>query len=156
MSLTTNVRNRIVDALNTAFNAIGVDVLTKMPKAKVRDNKAPIAWEYFVADHIEARARARLAAAKRAAIVAGVIFDHEKFPREPGTNEPIFNGEHVVVWLEVGNGATRVNASKMSEYLIAKGIDAKVVADAYEHASSRTRPPHSFKVSLVASETPGK
>jgi hypothetical protein len=156
MSLTTNVRNRIVDAINVAFDAIGVDVLTKMPKPKMRDNKSPIAWEYYVADHVAARARARLNNAKRAAINAGVIFDHEKFPRDPGTNEPVFSGEHVVVWLEVKTPATRVSADKMSEFLIAKGVDAKLIADAYASASSKTRPPHEFKVSLVAGETTGK
>jgi hypothetical protein len=156
MSLTTTVRNRLVDAINVAFDAIGFDVLTKMPKPKVRDNKSPIAWEYYVADHLAARARARLTTAKKAAIAAGVLFDHEKFPREAGTREPIFSGEHVIVWLEVKSPTTRVNADKMSEYLITKGVDAKVVADAYASASSKTRPAHEFKVSLVASDPTGK
>jgi hypothetical protein len=145
-----------MDAINMAFDAIGFDALTKMPKPKVRDNRAPIAWEYFVADHLAARSRARLNTAKKAAIAAGVIFDHEKHPREAGTNEQVFNGEHVVVWLSVKTPATFVSANKMSEYLIAKGMDAKIVGDAYAHASSKARPAHEFKVSLVASETPAK
>jgi hypothetical protein len=156
MSLTTNVRNRLMDAINMAFDMVGNDAATKMPRMKVRDNKGPIAWEFFVASHISARARARLDLARRAAIASGIIFDHTKNPREAGTNEQVYNGEHVAVWLTVRNAATTVSADKMSTYLIEKGVDAKLVADAYLAASSKARPAHEFKVSLVASEPTGK
>jgi hypothetical protein len=156
MSLTINMRNRLMDAINVAFDWVGTSPETKMPRAKVRDNKAPIAWEYFVASHVASRARARLDMAKRAAIAAGIIFDHTKTPRNAGTNEQVYSGEHVTVWLSVRSGANKVDADMMSDYLIRNGVNPKVVTDAYAHASSKTRPAHDFKVSLVASDPGGK
>lgn len=148
MSLTNTVKNRLIDALHVAFDAIGISE-PKMPRLKKGDNKAAIAWEYYVADDLESRANARLKEAKRRAMIAGVIFDPEKEPREPGVNEPVYVGEQVAVWVEVRRGSKKVNADLMSEYLIKKGVDAKLVADAYASALSMTRPAHVFRVSLV-------
>lgn len=147
MSLTTRVRNKLIDAINTAFDAVGNTMDNKMPKSK--DNRSPVAWEYFVSYHILTRARVRFEAARKAAIAASIIFDHEKAPREPGTNDPIYEGDHVIVWLTVRNPATRVSADVMSEYLIKHGVDAKVVTDAYMAATSKMRPAHEFKASLA-------
>lgn len=156
MSLTTNIRNRLLDAINVAFAAIGTDVHTKMPKLKKGDNKSPVAWEYFVSSHLVTLANARFDVAKRAAISVGVIFDHEKFPREPGTNEPIFHGEHVAVWLTVRNASTRVNPDVMVEYLSSHGVSQSLLDEAYQAASKPTKPPHIFKASLVASDPVSK
>lgn len=152
MSLTQRTRNRIIDAVNTAFNAIGTGE-SRMPQTKKGDNTSPIAWEYFVAYFLNAQAGARLKAAKQAAIEVGIIFDHEASPREPGTNEPVFEGEHVTVWLQVKKGSKRVDAAKMATYLIAHGISEDVVDAATKYASSTSRPPHEFKPALVAADT---
>ena len=156
MSLTTNMRNRLMDNINVAVDAIGVAADTKMPKPKTKSNRGPIAWKYFIAWQVCARAKARLEEAKKEAIQSGVIFDHEKHPRDPGTNEQVYADEFVAVWLTVRNPATRVNADKMAEYLIAKGVDAKLIADAYAEATSKSRPAHEFRVSLIAVDTPSK
>lgn len=154
MSLTQNVRNRIIDAMNVAFDAIGTSAETKMPRRKGGDNRASIAWEYFVSWYLASRARVRHETAKKHAAVAGIIFDHVNHPREEGTNEEIYHGEHVSVWLEVKRGYTRVDPDRMSTYLINKGVDPKLVTDAYMHASTKTRPAHEFKPSLVAPDMP--
>ena len=152
MSLSQRTRNRVVDAINVAFAGIGTGE-TKMPPVKKGDNKSAIAWEYFLAHFLNTLAAARLKTAKANAVEAGILFDHEKDPRPPGTNEPIFEGEHVVVWLQVKRGSTRVDPAKMAAYLTANGVAGTIVQAAVEHASSTSKPPHEFKPALVAAST---
>lgn len=152
MSLSNTIRNRIVDGINTAFTAIGLSAETKMPRAKKGDNQAPIAWELYVSDHLMRLAKARNDAARRQAIDAGIMFDHERNPREPGTNEQLYNGEHVAVWVIVNKGSTRVDYNKMVTYLASHGVNQKVIDGAVLFGTSVTRPAHSFKVALVAPE----
>lgn len=156
MSLTTSVKNRLLDAINVAFDAVGFDIHTKMPRTSKGDNKAPVAWEYFVSNHLMTRARARFEAARKQAVQAGVIFDHEKFPREPGTIETVFTGEHVSVLLTVNNPATRIDADKLCAYLIEKGVKPKLVEAAYTHATEKSRPAHVFRVALLSENGTGK
>ena len=153
MSLTQTVRNRLIDAINTTFDAIGVEGESKMPRKRNGDtrlNSAPIAYEYFVSQYLATRARARAEAAKKRAIAADVIFDHINHPRDEGTNEQIYTSDLVNVWVEVKRSSTSVDPDRMSNYLLGKGVSAKLLAEAYEHASSKRRPPHEFKASLVA------
>lgn len=152
MSLTTTLRNRLIDSINVAFDAIGVDPPTKMPRLKKADNRSPAAWEYFIASHIASRARKRLDVAKAHAIEAGVIFDPTKAPRTEGTNEQVFSGEHVSIWLTVRTAATRVDVDKLCDYLTKNGVKTELVAKAYNQAKYKSSPAHEFKVSLVAND----
>lgn len=152
MSITTTVKNRLVDAMNMAFAAIGKTVETKMPRLKKGDNRAGIAWEYFLSSHVLALARAREADAKKAAISAGVLFDHEKHPREPGDGGVIYMGEQVIVTLTVSKPSTTVNATRMGDWLINNGVSAELVDAATKYATTKNRPAHSFKASLAVSD----
>lgn len=142
MTVTSRVRNRITDAINMAFSAVGVSADTCSPQS--RDNKAPIAWEYFIAGHLTALASGRFKKAKADAIKAGILFDHDEHPKPTGMYEPLYDGEHIAIELEVKRPSQRVNASKMSEYLVAKGVSPKLLADATEFATSTNRAAHVF------------
>ena len=87
MPISSRVRIRLTDAINTMFGGIGSANGTKIPKSS--DNKAPIAWEYWLSSHLLALAKGRFASARIEAIKAGIIFDHEKDQRTPGTNEQV-------------------------------------------------------------------
>jgi hypothetical protein len=63
------------------------------------------AFEYWLTCHMLTMIKARQAAAKKAAIDAGVIFDSERDPRPPGTKRREYiRGDQVAIWLTVKNG----------------------------------------------------
>lgn len=150
MALTSKKRNEIIDAINVAFNDIGRTGATAQPRSK--DNRAPIAWRLFIARHLEMLAAARLKVAKRDAIEAGVMFDPDKSPRAPGTQELIYTGDQVGVWLEVRAPGTRVDADRMVQFLRDKKVAWKTIQEAVSYATVENKPAHVFKVSLVTSE----
>lgn len=150
MALTPRRRNELIDAINVAFKDIGNVAPTKPPRTK--SNQGPAAWEYFVARHLEGLAAGRIKQAKREAISAGVIFDHEKQPREPGTNEMIYTGEQVGVWLEVREPGTRIDTVRLVEHLQSKKVAQKVIDEAVAYATVTNKPAHVFRVSLLTNE----
>lgn len=143
MAMTARVKNKIMDTLNLAFSAIGTTLNTRPPKLP-KNNTAPYAWELFVANHLYTMATARRKKAREQAIQVGVLFDHEKEPREPGTDEIVYEDDHVVVTLAVNNPATRINPDLLVNYLDGK-VDAELLRDAVRHATFQTRPAHEFK-----------
>ena len=144
-----------MDALNRAFSDIGTDTLTKGPRS--RENTGPTAWEYFVSYHLAGLAKARLDAAKKACVKAGILFDHEKFPREPGDSGLVFTGEHVGVMLTVKRPGERIDTDKLHLALQNRGVKESVIQEAYEEAKYYTRPAHEFRPTLVVNDnTNGK
>lgn len=151
MPLSSRVKNKVIDAVNQAFSSIGAEAHTRPPKT--RDNLGPIAWEYFVSWHLLSRAKARLEGAKKQCIKAGIIFDHEKFPREPGEGGLIYSGEQVGVMLTVKSAGTRTDIDKFCAALKAKGVKEHIVDECRTEAEYSTRPAHEFRPTLVVSDT---
>ena len=143
MTMTARLKNKLVDTINTTFSAIGVSPNTRPPKIP-KSNTAPSAWELFIANHLYTMASARRKKAREQAILTGVLFDHEKEPREPGTDEIVYEDEHVVVFLTVNNPSTRINPDMLLTYLVDK-VDASVLEAATKYATFQTRPAHEFK-----------
>lgn len=150
MALSSRLKNRLMDAINVAFGDVGATPDTRPPKTK--DNRGPLAWEYFVADHLAKIAKARLAKAKAAAIKAGILFDHEKFPRKPGDNGLVFTGEQVGVFLTVKTPGKRIDTDKLYEALIARNVSERILNEAYEYAEYFTKPAHEFRPTLVVND----
>lgn len=152
MPLSSRVKNKIIDAVNLTFSSIGATPDTR--PAKTRDNAGPILWEYFIAWHLNTRAKSRLDSAKAECIKAGVMFDPEKHPREPSDGGLITTGEYVGVFLTVKNPSTRINTDTLRNALLDAGVKEAVIDKAYAAAEYKTRPPHEFKPVLVINDNP--
>jgi hypothetical protein len=146
MSLSSRVKNKLVDSINTCFASIGHAAGMKMPKCE--SNLAPAAWEYFVAKHVYSLAGKRKDAAEKAAIEAGVIFDSEKTPHQPG-REMTFNGEIIAIALQVREGSERVNVVAFEAQLRILGVKQSIIDKAREAATTTSRPAHIFTPYLV-------
>jgi hypothetical protein len=153
MAMSSKVKARIIDTINTTLSSIGRD---KTTKPAMKSNTSPIAWEFFVVDHLKKMIAARAKEAQRAAITAGVIFDNEKFPKESGTNETVYSDEFVSVHLTVNQSGTKVNTNKLLAYLAANKVDEALLQRAIDSATEATKPAHRFAPSLIVSDTNDK
>lgn len=143
MSLTARVKNKLIDDINTFFKTIGTTTSTR-PAKVVKRNTAVIAWEFFIAKHLHTMASARRKKATEEAIAAGIIFDHEKHPREPGTDEIVYEDDYLSVFVTVSKPSVRINPDMLIKYLDTR-IDTKLLDAAVKHATFETRPAHEFK-----------
>ena len=154
MSLSSRVKNKIVDTINTTFASLGHANGMRMPKSD--SNLEPLAWELYVAKHVLSLAEKRKDKAELEAAKAGLINDKEKNPKPAGTREIIYTGNVVSISVEVRNPSPRVNVTKVLEYLVAKKVDAKLLADAVEQATTYTKPAHVFTPILITNDAIGK
>jgi hypothetical protein len=141
----------LIDNINVALADIGKRTPTKPPRAA--DNTSSIAFEYWLTCHMLTMIKARQAAAKKAAIDAGVIFDSERDPRPPGTSEEVYRGDQVAIWLTVKNGGVSYDGKAMYQYLAdTKKVPLKLLVDALDASKKTARPAHSFMASLVSEQ----
>ncbi len=150
MPLDVTRANVKAEAINTAFKNIGTPAGngTAMPRG-AKANLEPIAWEVFMAKHLSKIAKAREAKAIKAAIVAGVMFDHEKNREPAGTNRVVYDGEVVRIDLSVGTGGAGIDHPGYVASLLAAGVDPKLLTRLANKHATVTAAPHSFSASLV-------
>jgi hypothetical protein len=159
MALSSRVRGRMMDAINTTFDSVGpaptysgaVAPNTKQPKNDA--NNAAAAWEYFIAKHLLARAQKRKDLAEKNAIEAGVIIAKDpKNLRFLGQHGPIYNNGDVMITLEVKKGAERVNTENLVSYLVLKGVKMKLLEEALEKSTTVFDPSYTFTPILLGDE----
>lgn len=148
MALSSRTKNKLTDAVNTCFHNIGKKNGTAMPSSE--RNEEPIAYELWLASQLSTLADKRKALAQTVAAREGVINDKEKDPKPPGTREVIYNGDVVSIALEVRQPATRVDADRMIDFLIQKGISSKLLFEAKDYATVQNRASHVFSPMLIA------
>ena len=113
------------------------------------NNGESYAWDYFIATKIEKFGKAKKEAAQKAAIKNGVMFDHEKSPRPPGTDEAIYSGDVVSIRCAVKNAASKVDVTKLRQLLISRGLVSGSTLDALiEQVTTKNREPHTFTCEL--------
>lgn len=154
MAVTTRLRNKITDGINTLFASIGTTKETKVPKLS-KSNVAMIAWEYYVAKRLDTMASARRKEATKQAVEAGVIFDHEKHPREAGTTDKVYEDENILILVSVSSPSTSYNAQKLIAFLEAS-LDAQgleLLEEAKRLAVTVRRPAHEFKPIVKTTDT---
>jgi hypothetical protein len=149
--LSSSDKNKLIDKINTAFSNIGKSNGTRLPTSS--NNRDPIAWDLFVAQHVTSLANKRKEAAERAAVRAGVINDKEKDPRPAGTKDMIYSGEQMAVLLSVNTAAERINAAKVYDYLLDHGVDADLLNKAMLQATTHARPPHVYSAYILTADT---
>lgn len=150
MALSSRMKNKIVDTMNTVFASIGNANGMRMPKSE--DNRESLAWDFHIAKHVLALAEKRKARAEEALVKAGILPDKEKNPLPAGTREIVFTGDSVSLMVEVRNAGPRVNAEKLLEYLRDHGVKQALLDEAVEQATTYPRPPHMFSAMWVTSD----
>lgn len=154
MSLSSRVKNKIVDAMNTTFKSIGNANGMRMPKSG--NNQEPLAWEFAVAKHLVTLANKRKDDAETACVEAGMIPNKLTNPQPPGKYGMVFVGEVAGITLEVRNSSPRIDARAMTEYLIAHGVKRALIEEAIKETSKTTRPAHVFDPVLLTEVDFGK
>lgn len=147
MSLTALKATEKTSALTEAFVAIGATGETKMPRSG--SNTEPVAWEYHVASHLARLAEARKKKAHAIAVKQGLIFDHEKEPKEAGTSCVVYQGEVVEIAVVVSNGANRLDVAAFIAELKEAGVCADLLGAALALHSGPGKAPHKFTSALV-------
>lgn len=146
MSLSSRMKNRLIDAINVAFAGIGHSAGMNMPKST--SNHAPIVWEYAVAKHLTSLAKKREDKAKQACIEAGVLISKD----EPGKYGIIYGGDVVCIDLEVRSAGRRLKQDDFKAYLQGKGVKKAVIDEAYEAASWQPELPHVYTTHWVTND----
>jgi hypothetical protein len=144
MSITSRAKNKLIADTNEAFSKIGA-----MP-VKPATNKEPIAYEYFIANHLAKLAEGRREVAKKSAVDAGILpdVDDPKNQREPGTDEFVYQDNLVIITLNVSKPRIQVDMKELTKQLLAAKVKPDVVDAAIKAASKPTRAGHKFSALL--------
>lgn len=116
------------------------------------NNTESYAWDYYIANKIEAYGKKAKDVARKMAIKNGVMFDHEKEPREPTGGElvDVYTGDVIRISLAVKNGATSVDGREFYATLKNMGLITDDIEAAYQGAHKTARPAHSFTATLLS------
>jgi hypothetical protein len=138
-------------AITNALALIGDTPPTQMPRSGNKNTEA-VAWEVFVAKLLEKTAKARTTKAVKAAIAAGVMFDHEEDPCPVGTNKVVYDGDIVRIDLEVGTPGMHLEVKTLMPALVkaSKGaLTLEKVSTIFTQHMVENAAPHKFTPSLV-------
>jgi hypothetical protein len=147
MPLDTIEANTLTGPITDAFTAIGRTDATKMPPTK--RNTEPLAWEYHVASVLLRLAEARKKKALAATIKGGVLFDHEKLPKAPGTNEVVYSGNIVEISVAVTTASASLDTDGFVDALEKTGVKRAVLDRLLGVHTTANRAPHKFTSALV-------
>lgn len=150
MSLSSRVKNRLVEEMHQLFDAIG----SKVPKSE--SNSASLVWEYVVAKDLESRAKKRKEAAEDALKEAGCIPDPKAQPRGVGKHGIIFSTDFAGIMLEVRSGREVVDADLILSYLRSRNVKQELLDQARDFATSTARPAHVFSPIWLTDVSTGK
>ena len=139
---------RVSDALTASFAEIGVATSIMQPRS--RKNTEPFAWEYHVASLLLRLAEARRRRAIKAAVGAGVIFDHEKEPLAPGSDQVVYAGDVVEIRVAVATPASVLDVPAFLADLAKAGVKPALITRLTNKHTHDNRAPHKFTSSIVA------
>jgi hypothetical protein len=119
-----------------------------MPRAK--SNSEPIAMEYHLALKAAREGIARKELAYKAAVTAGVLPDHKKAPRAPGTIEVVYDGATVCIVLKVSTPSEKLDLPAFIEGLRLAEVKPALIYRLLKKHTAPNAAPHTFTSSLVA------
>lgn len=152
MPLTTAKANALTAAITDAFNAIGRESDTAMPRLRGSKATEPTAYEYLVSSLLLRIAEARREKARTAAIKAGIMFDPEKQPLTIGTtNAAVYSGQVVEIVVSVTNPTSRLDQGELVAGLEKSGVKLTVINRQVLKATHENRAPHKFTATLATS-----
>ena len=118
MALPDRDRVKMLDGINVGLDKTLNEALNTFPKTT--KNTSIIALQYWIMRAITRRVKNMLDYATGQAEEAGIIFDAEKNPREPGKYDSIYHDTYVVTSLEVRKRTYKVDPIKLKEYLVSR------------------------------------
>jgi hypothetical protein len=121
-----------------------LDDTSKRRNISVKDT---CALTYHLAAQAKRTATADKDKATREAIKLGVLFDHEKHPREPGYEGVVYRGAAVTISLKVGQPGDALDVESFLESL-GKHLKSAVIRRLVARHRSTTAAPHSFVSTL--------
>ena len=106
-----------------AFDKIGKSNGSVAPEST--ENRAAIAYEFYIADALAAAASKRKEAAKLAAANAGIVIDDTI----PGETKLVYENEYMTINARTAQPASRVDMTKLRSELTKKlgAVDAEVI-----------------------------
>ena len=119
-----------------------------MPQSK--HNRETLAWNYMVASKIEKFGRGMKDNAKKEAIKAGVLFDHETAPLSPGTDMNVFRGDVVSINLTVKKPAQTFDYSAFRIAMSKAGLFTDAVEGIAAASFKESRPSHTYIAELLS------
>lgn len=134
-------------AITEAFDAIGRDAPTSMPRSKRKLD--PVAFEYHASSQLSRLAEARKRKAEAAAVKAGVLFDPSIEPRPIGTVELVYAGDVVEIGVSVGTPGTRLDVQGVIRDLEKAGLKLPKINAIINGNTIENRAPHKFTSSLT-------
>ena len=151
MSLTSRVKNRVMDAINVAFTGIGRDKETRIPKST--SNIDPIMYEMYVANHLRTLANKRKELAEQAAVEAGIIKDWLKSPYPDGYKDIVAKGDSVWLHLTVTARKPKVDYKSVVEDLVVnKAISMDLRNRLVDKHTTPSASQHTFTPMLMSDE----
>jgi len=116
-------------------------------------NTESLAWDYMIGAKVETYGKGLKEAAKKRAIAAGVMFDHEKEPRDPYTEEVVYDGKIVSIHLKVKTPALTFDHKSFIAKVLARNLVSGVNIDdfnlLYTDSFKKSRAAHAFTAELV-------
>lgn len=141
------------DALIVTFRGIGKEDGSAMPRwtgDKAKQPAGEAAWEYHVSTQLAKIATKRRDDAIKAAVKAGVMFDHEKDPQPAGTQRVVYSGPIVEISVKVGeSGRVGIDFPAFVDSLVKAKVDPRLIERLRVKHRTETRPSHEFRSSLV-------
>ena len=127
------------------------------PTAVALSNTESLAWDYHIAAKVEAYGKGAKDKARKEAIKAGVMFDHEKEPLPPGADKVVYEGKNVVINVKVKEPSTTFDHKKF-EYEFNKanlvsGTNREAFDALFAKCFKQSRPAHTFTSDLRVTET---
>lgn len=147
--LDSSTANLLTNKINKAFDNIGKTNGTSMPTSA--RNMDALAYELHVAMHLARMAEGRKTQAMKLATTNGIIPDYKKEPRNPGTNETVYNGDVVNVQLSVRVGRAILDGDGFINALLDRGVDSQLVGELAAKFTKISSPAHMFTTTLVTS-----
>jgi len=136
------------NTIATQLDAVGKGI---MPQSN--NNRESEAWDYFIGTKIEKFGKAMRDKARKKAIKVGVLFDHEKAPMPPGTDEVVFAGDVITINCTVKAGAESVDGRAFYNAVLAARIidaaDLPVFKQLFDNATKVNRGAHTFAAELT-------
>ncbi len=123
------------------------DTMRQFPASRTKARDAA-ALAYYQAGVTKRRALSDANMATKDAIKAGVMFDHVKYPREPGTDCVVYDGD-VRIALKVGEQGEKLDVPAFIASLVAEGVKPSLIKRLASKHTYPTAAPHIFTASLV-------
>lgn len=132
-----------VSVIETKFADIGHTKDTEAPP-KIKNAKDKAAWEFFLSGTLRKLAETRYERAKNKCKSLGLIVK-DGDPVKPGSESVTYDSQVITITLNVGKPAERIDPVKLTQELIAAGVDSALVMQAVSKSMTTNTPAKTYR-----------